>query len=617
MAARSGNTYARVLLFMTTATLSACAQVATRSAPLPYVEVEIRQTPTQSDDYVDNTTAPARARITNANDWNDIQDTPVRLSNVSDLPGGKLLFGATPATTPTLSELALTLPRNGNWVEFSVAGVPGQTSARDKDAMVEVREVLSVTSGGSVHDDGTVLARRSLMVLPAGGTVPTSGANVEIQLRRTAVTLDDYLTWSPTVVRVKLAQPAANPVPVILTNMNTSGGQLVFGPAPPASGPIPEPTQSSVPLFLPADGTTWAEAVVAGAFGHPSVRDKDAVLDVRTPGGQLLGREGLMVRIRKNAQTLSTDERDRFLRALLRHHQLSTTNYATAQEIHTLVGGHVQGHGGPAFLPWHRAFVLRFERELQSVDPGVALPYWKSGEPAPSVFSQDFMGVSSSNPGWGLDGFASFAATNPLQFWVVTVSGTSFTGVRRRPSFAPNQAAGVTNTGVFVLTDAETIALPGNYQTWRPSMEIDPHGQAHVYAGGSNVGWIRQVSISVGDPLFFMHHANVDRQWALWQIANPIRFDTTNTAAYEPTGVRTGSSCLDIGSHLWDTMWPWNGLTTTCWPASAPGGAFPQTADALLGVPARPRPSDVLDYRRTILSGAGIGFAYDDIPHVP
>ena len=31
-------------------------------------------------------------------------------------------------------------------------------------------------------------------------------------------------------------------------------------------------------------------------------------------------------------------------------------------------------HGGPAFLPWHRQFLLEFERALQSVDPTVTVP---------------------------------------------------------------------------------------------------------------------------------------------------------------------------------------------------------------------------------------------------
>jgi hypothetical protein len=33
-------------------------------------------------------------------------------------------------------------------------------------------------------------------------------------------------------------------------------------------------------------------------------------------------------------------------------------------------------HGGPAFIPWHRELVNRYEALLKEVDPTVALHYW-------------------------------------------------------------------------------------------------------------------------------------------------------------------------------------------------------------------------------------------------
>ena len=38
--------------------------------------------------------------------------------------------------------------------------------------------------------------------------------------------------------------------------------------------------------------------------------------------------------------------------------------------------GERTGHRSPSFLPWHRRFLLGFERALQEVDASVALPYW-------------------------------------------------------------------------------------------------------------------------------------------------------------------------------------------------------------------------------------------------
>jgi Common central domain of tyrosinase/Polyphenol oxidase middle domain len=40
----------------------------------------------------------------------------------------------------------------------------------------------------------------------------------------------------------------------------------------------------------------------------------------------------------------------------------------------------------------------------------------------------------------------------------------------------------------------------------------DPHGNVHGEVGG----WMCCVPTSAQDPIFYLHHANVDRQWNLW-----------------------------------------------------------------------------------------------------
>src|SRR5262249_37332924 len=53
-----------------------------------------------------------------------------------------------------------------------------------------------------------------------------------------------------------------------------------------------------------------------------------------------------------------------------------------------------QAHGGPAFLPWHREFLLEFERELQKINPKVTIPYWDFTNPLDTAasFAPNFMG---------------------------------------------------------------------------------------------------------------------------------------------------------------------------------------------------------------------------------
>ena len=82
--------------------------------------------------------------------------------------------------------LDLTVPGDGSWLPFVVAGGAGPASQRDKDAIIEVLER---------RPDGIVLARKSLMVT-ASTPIPPGIPQVEIFFGGTA-TIDDYLAWAP------------------------------------------------------------------------------------------------------------------------------------------------------------------------------------------------------------------------------------------------------------------------------------------------------------------------------------------------------------------------------------------------------------------------------------
>lgn len=444
------------------------------------------------------------------------------------------------------------------------------------------------------------------------GCVPTRPgevqALVEIQISNTAATIDDYIAWAPTVSRIRLTNNAlfSTPVDVTLRNMDPNmGGQLLFDTMASQTPPTTTAQQTTLDLSLPANGD-WVEFVIAGQFGRPSVRDKDAVVEVvenrATDDDIILGRKALMVRIRKNANTLTAEERDRFLNALA---QLNMTfgNYEVFQEIHAISS--TQAHGGPAFLPWHRTYILRLERELQAIDPSVALPYWRFDQPAPFVFDDDFMG---GPPALGL---ASFSATNPLNTW--TIDGLS--GVQRSPGFAPAAAPAGPISEAATLNLGGVSALFASFRT----MEGNPHGSAHVAAAGG--GWIGSIPTAVRDPLFFLLHCNVDRLWAKWQWSFD-RHDVTMTSSYEPLGAYVAGGGIRLGHYLEDTMWPWNGITGDGDPAdpldnrpsTAPGGAFPQTVGRVGFPPSAPRPADNIDYESNVGLSSALGFGYDDTP---
>jgi tyrosinase len=284
----------------------------------------------------------------------------------------------------------------------------------------------------------------------------------------------------------------------------------------------------------------------------------------------------------------------------------TTGRYLPFQQVHRLQipPSFRDAHSAAAFLAWHRAYILRLERELQSVDPSVSLPFWRFDQAAPNVFNVNFMGVTATSP--STNTLVTFANTNPLFTW--SIEGNA--GIRRRPQFAPSAVPAGVNT------QDQTLALGTVYSSFR-TMEGNPHGSAHNAGGGidpSAFGWLSSLSTAVRDPLFFMLHSNVDRLWARWQFVNS-RFSTTSTASYSPLGTFPGSGSTPIGSYASDTMWPWNGVTGTPRPATAPGGPFPPSSTYPNTPPVQPRPLNSIDYRTNPPGNfAGMGFSYVDVP---
>src|SRR4029450_3991321 len=142
------------------------------------------------------------------------------------------------------------------------------------------------------------------------------------------------------------------------SHSTTRGGQLVFYPA------VPGAPQPELQLRLPVGGT-GLRSPPAGRWQRPSVEDGDAVVEATDAvAGQPLGTTPLMVRVRKNAVTLTAAERDRLCAAFARLNNRGMGRFSDFRNVHTEAGS-PEAHGRAGFLPWHRAFLLGLEREPQ------------------------------------------------------------------------------------------------------------------------------------------------------------------------------------------------------------------------------------------------------------
>ncbi|MBN9694043.1 MAG: tyrosinase family protein [Verrucomicrobia bacterium] len=254
-------------------------------------------------------------------------------------------------------------------------------------------------------------------------------------------------------------------------------------------------------------------------------------------------------------------------------------------EAHLAGGSGV--HMAPSFFPWHREYLLAFERELQraarelGIPETVTLPYWDWTDPetAPLVFRDDFLGGNGSGNNAAFTNGLPNTRNSPFrvrsgpfatrddrttEFLVSTNAAVSGTSPQGPPRFFLQRAIGthrifspVVGTTPPEYPTAELLDLlpktneiahalqmtlydlaawdytvETNLQflertTFRNYMEghtgllnvftEEPfgdqiHGRVHLWMGGN-----MSSSSSPNDPLFWLHHANLDRIWAEWQ----------------------------------------------------------------------------------------------------
>nr|KAJ3415599.1 hypothetical protein HK105_001460 [Polyrhizophydium stewartii] len=170
-------------------------------------------------------------------------------------------------------------------------------------------------------------------------------------------------------------------------------------------------------------------------------------------------------------------------------------------------------HSSALFLPWHRAYLAAYESILQS-ECGYkgTLPYWDwtvdSQAPEKSVLW--------SSKAFGGDGDPSSTnlciRSGPFKAWRSAFA--------RRMCLARSFGGGsLDSTAVLYSPEAIYMLLSRSttYDDFRSALEEGPHNNVHSAIGGD----MALIDMSANDPVFMLHHANVDRMWALWQKMHP------------------------------------------------------------------------------------------------
>ena len=178
-------------------------------------------------------------------------------------------------------------------------------------------------------------------------------------------------------------------------------------------------------------------------------------------------------------------------------------------------------HGSWYFLPWHRGYLVAFEAILldEIVKLGGpndwALPYWNYFKPRendlPKAFaSRAWPDGSDDNPLFVAQRYGprdDGTVVVPVGVIKLTaMSDDDFTGVPAAPGF------GGVDTG-FEHNGATHGGL-----------ESQPHDVVHGMVGGPNQrrpGLMSYPDTAGLDPIFWLHHANIDRLWEVWRRSLP------------------------------------------------------------------------------------------------
>ncbi len=438
---------------------------------------------------------------------------------------------------------------------------------------------------------------------------------VQIRINRSTDEKLHYIGWAPAICLLNSTDGDALTV-VLQNRLPSTGGQVVF------LSSLQSQPADSLELNLPADGTNVeffiaAKMNTATGKAFAGKNSKDSVIEIMDKNtGNVIDSIGIMVRMRKNANELTVEERDRFLSALVRLNtpdlpSMPNGKYVDFQRMHD-ENANTEIHFRFSFLPWHRAMLLDIERRLQAIDPAITLPYWQFDNASPNIFTRDFLGVPLSN------GLIDFSNTNPMINWSLRFGGEGQGNMRIRRR---NQAQGFpwspTQTGAIMVQNNEQKTLNrGTSFADFADIEGDPHGSAHV----SFTGQLSDIGRAPADPLFFLLHANIDRLWSKWQWLNAQRFDISNTDAFPNIGNGPNNSGgpNGLGDFTLDSLWPWNGENSSQDPSSprpptSPGGPFPQST-LTVNPGTTPTVGSLIDYQGNFNLSANLMFAYEDVP---
>jgi polyphenol oxidase len=255
---------------------------------------------------------------------------------------------------------------------------------------------------------------------------------------------------------------------------------------------------------------------------------------------------------RKSAFNLSTQEIASLTLAFQKLRDLTTSDPANPlgwlrqSYVHCwYCGGGTDGKEGEEihsswwFLPWHRCYLYFLERTLAKLanDPNLRLPYWD----------------------WSTQG----NATQTLPGIYADSSSSLYDALRSVTTGDIIPAAFVGPKAMKIVLTSSNFSTFGGVDTTinggqAGSLERIPHNNVHTWTGTDYAApnWSSDMGVlatAARDPVFFCHHANVDRMWPSWLANSSTHINPSDSSwlnhswtFYDENGIWTSIKVSDV-----------------------------------------------------------------------
>jgi tyrosinase len=241
-------------------------------------------------------------------------------------------------------------------------------------------------------------------------------------------------------------------------------------------------------------------------------------------------------------------------------------------------------HLVPAFLPWHRRLLRDYEAALRTISPDISIPYWNWAAENTALNES----VIWSDKAFGGDGQGDDYCVQNGRYanWTLNLGG-QFEDVNVNVKHCLRRLWKYGFSSPLIAADEAVVPnvdeMMGNATTLAPDYDafrhwLEPHhGTIHQGVGGFKgdfQGDMTAVENSPNEPVFWLHHAMVDRMWYIFQQQSEEAKKAYGGMPNELATLPKDNFLWTEGAHLTDLMPPYNDPVESAMYADADGYCY-------------------------------------------